>query len=226
MSLSLLKKVPLFNGLSEKELKSILRLTSSKRYYKNNMILVEADEVGDIFYIIDKGKVKVSRVSEDGKEVILSVLGSGDFFGEMSLLDGLSRSANVTSLDKAEVLTLSGKDFLDLLHKYPRISYNLIKVLCARIRRLDAQIKKFSLMNTIGKVASTILSLAESGKKKGTRSAEIERLPSLKDIASMAGTSKSSVSRVLNNLQKIGHIKKEGKKVIIVNYDEFKKMYC
>ena len=226
MSLSLLKKVPLFSGLGEKELKDILKLTSSKRFYKNNVVLVEAEEAGDTFYIINKGKVKVSRVSEDGKEVILTILGSGDFFGEMSILDGLSRSANVVSINDTEVLTIKGKEFLNLLNKSPRISDNLIKVLCSRIRRSDAQIKRLSIMNTIGRVASTLLSLAESGKKKRRRTAEIEKLPSLQDMANMAGTSKSSISRAISNLVKSGYIKREGDKIIINNYFELKKMYC
>lgn len=226
MSLALLKKIHLFSGLSEKELKDILKLTSSKRYYKNNVILVEADEVGDLFYIINKGKVKVSRVNEDGKEVVLSVLGTGDFFGEMSILDGLSRSANVVSINDTEVLTLNGKDFLNLLKKFSKVSHNLIKVLCSRIRKSDAQIKRLSLMNTIGRVASTLLSLAESGEAKRKRTAEIEKLPSLQDMANMAGTSESSVSRAINNFVKSGYIKKEGNKIIIKNYFEFQKMYC
>lgn len=226
MSLALLKNIPLFSGLSEKELKDILRLTSSKRYYENNMIVAEADEVSDLFYIINKGKVKVSRVSEDGKEVILTILGTGNFFGEMSILDGLSRSANVVSITDTEVLTLNGKDFLNLLNKFSKIPHNLIKVLCSRIRGSDAQIKRLSLMNTIGRVASTLLSLAEFGEVKEKSTAEIEKLPSLQDMANMAGTSESSVSRAINNLVKSGYIKKEENKIIINNYSEFKKMYC
>jgi len=144
----------------------------------------------------------------------------------MSILDGLSRSANVVSINDTEVLTLNGKDFLNLLKKFSKVSHNLIKVLCSRIRKSDAQIKRLSLMNTIGRVASTLLSLAESGEAKRKRTAEIEKLPSLQDMANMAGTSESSVSRAINNFVKSGYIKKEGNKIIIKNYFEFQKMYC
>lgn len=226
MSLALLKKVKLFSGLNEKILKSIFGLTSIQKFNKNNVILRETDKVGDTFYMINKGKVKITRSTDDGKEVVISVLGAGDFFGEMSILDGLSRSANVVSIDATEVLTLKGRDFLNILHKYPQINFNLTKVLCSRIRKSDAQIKRLSIMNTVGKVASTLVGLVESKKKKGKNSAEIFNPPSLKDIANMSGVSKSSVSRVLNNFIKSGYVKREGNKLIIKKYLEFQRLYC
>lgn len=224
MSVAVLKKVPLFKGLKSDEIENILKMTSSKRYYKNNTILSEADKLGSTFYIISKGKVKVSRIGEDKKEIVLSFLGSGDFFGEMSLIDGLSRSATITSVNDTEVLTMRGKDFQEMLKKYPKVTMNLTKVLVARLRQSDAQIKRLSLMNTIGRIASTILSLVPPAKR-GHR-AVIDPLPPSKDIANMAGVSGSSVTRAIKNLEKSGYVKKEGKKVIITNFSEFEKMYC
>ena len=225
MSLSLLKKVSLFLGVAEKDLKEILKLTSSRQFKKDKVIILESDKAGDKFYVINKGKVKVTRMNEHGKEVVLTILGKGDFFGEMSLLDGLSRSASVFALDNVELLTVKAKNFIEMLNKYPQMSLNLTKVFCARLRRSDSQIKRLSLMNTIGKVASTLLSLAESNKKKGNKTADIDKLPTLQNLANMAGTSKSSVSNVLNSLIKSGYIKREGNKVTIKNYAEFENIF-
>ena len=224
MSLSVIKKVQLFKDLKKSEIESILKLTSSKRYYKNNAILSEADKLGSTFYIITKGKVKVSRIDDDGKEIVLSILGPGNFFGEMSLIDGLSRSATITSVSDTEVLTMRGKDFNEMLKVYPQVTLNLTRVLVARLRQSDAQIKRLSLMNTIGKVASTLAGLVPPEKKR--RKAVIESLPPVRDLASMAGISESSVSRAIKNLVKSGYIQKEGKKVIINHFADYEKMFC
>jgi len=142
MSVSILKKISIFSGLNNEELKEILKLTSSKKYSKNNEIIVREGDSGDSFYMISNGKVKVTREDENGKVVVVSIMGAGDFFGEMCLIDNSYRSANVVSMINTEVLTLSGKDFLNLVNTNSRISFNLIKVLCARIRKLDAQMKR------------------------------------------------------------------------------------
>ena len=226
MSLAVLKNVSLFSGLKEKELKEILKSTSSKKYYKNNIIILEAEGAGDLFFMIKKGKVKVTREDQDGKEIVLTVLSAGDYFGEISLIDGLSRSANVISLGETEVLTLNHKDFLNLINKNTTISFNLLKVLCTRVRNLDSIVKRLSLMNAIGKVSSTLLRLAEPARKKKGNIIEIEKIPSLQDIAKMSGTSRSLVSKSMNNLESSGIIKRENKKVIITNYTEFKNIYC
>ena len=226
MSFAVLKKVSLFSGLKDKELKEILKSTSSKKYYKNNIIILEAEGAGDLFFMIKKGKVKVTREDQDGKEIVLTVLSAGDYFGEISLIDGLSRSANVISLSETEVLTLNHKDFLNLINKNTTISFNLLKVLCARVRNLDAIVKRLSLMNAIGKVSTTLLRLAEPARKKKENAIEIEKFPSLQDIAKMSGTSRSLVSKSLNNLENSGIIKRENKKVIITDYTEFKSIYC
>lgn len=142
MSISILKKISIFSGLNDEELEEILKLTSSKKYSENNEIIIKEGGSADSFYMISKGKVKVTREDENGKVVVVSILGVGDFFGETSLIDNSYRSANVISMINTEVLTLGGKDFLNLVKKNSRISFNLIKVLCARIRKLNAQMKR------------------------------------------------------------------------------------
>ena len=101
--IKLLASVPIFSELTSLELEELSFRMSRQRYKKNNMILME-DEFGDTFFIISKGIVKITRISEEGREVILAMLGEGDFFGEMSLLDGETRSANAIAFDDAEVL--------------------------------------------------------------------------------------------------------------------------
>jgi len=226
MSMSLLRKVSIFKGLPKEALQEIMSLTSSRRFNKDDAILMESEESGDTFYIINKGTVKVTRKVETDKEVILVYLKDSDFFGEMAIIDGLSRSANVISVENTEVLTLEGKDFLKILKKYPRIMLNLLKVLSGRIRRLDTHVKRLSLVNSIGKVASAILAVADYSGKKIRKGVGIENLPTLKSIADMAGVSRATVSRALGVFEKSGYIKREGHQLLIKNYCDFRNLYC
>ncbi len=156
----LLKNIPLFADLEDNDLQRIAELCVTKRYKKNNLIIFEDDSGSNLFFI-KSGRVKISGISNEGGEAIFSILGEGEFFGELSLLDGLPRSATVTSLDDVELWVLHRGDFLDMLHKYPQISITLMKELARRIRRSDEQIKSLSLKDARGRVAATLTRLAE-----------------------------------------------------------------
>ncbi|HOG76598.1 MAG TPA: cyclic nucleotide-binding domain-containing protein, partial [Candidatus Marinimicrobia bacterium] len=121
MEIDILKNIPLFADLKDDIIQQIYNLMQKRAYKKGNIILME-EEFGDTLFILSKGSVKITRMGEDGREVILSILGEGDFFGEMSILDGENRSANVVALEDTAVLILKRGDFLDLLEKHPQIA--------------------------------------------------------------------------------------------------------
>jgi len=114
------------------------------------------------------------------------------------------------------------EDFLQMLHDYPQIAINLLKELTHRLRRSDSQIKSLSLQNATGKVASTLLRIADDSGKIHQGQVEIPRLPPQQDLANMAGTSRETISRVLKSLQKKGDLRKEGSRLIILDYETFK----
>ena len=122
-----LRNVPIFSDLKDNDLNIIAEKMVSRSYEKGKMILLEESQ-GETFFIIKSGAVKVTRQSDDGREVILAILGESDFFGEMSLLDGEGRSANIVSNENSEVLTLSRSDFLDCLETYPKIAIAIRRV--------------------------------------------------------------------------------------------------
>ena len=221
MDVSFLKYIPLFSELTDAELKEIVKLAARQVYKKDNMILIE-EEIGSTMFIILDGRVKISRISDDGREVILSILSEGDFFGEMSILDGQNRSANVVTLDDSKIMVIRREDFLQMLHDYPQIAINLLKELAGRLRRSDSQIKSLSLQNATGKVASTLLRIADDSGKIHLGQVEIPRLPPQQDLANMAGTSRETISRVLKALTKQGYLKKEGSRLIIKDYESFR----
>ncbi len=155
-----LRKVPIFSDLSDSDLEKISSKMISRIYEKGKMILLEESE-GETFFIILSGVVKVTRLSDDGREVILAILGESDFFGEMSLLDGEGRSANIVANEKSEVVTLSRRDFLDCLQKYPKIAIALLEELAVRLRKSDQHIESLSLSDSEQRIGITLIRLAE-----------------------------------------------------------------
>ncbi len=221
MDLLDLKSIPLFSELREDDLREIDKISVRQVYKKDNMVLIE-EEVGSTMFIILNGRVKISRISDEGREVILSILVDGDFFGEMSILDGQTRSANAVTLEDTEMLIIRRENFLRMLYDYPQISINLLKELAHRLRRSDSQIKSLSLQNALGRVASTLLRIADDSGIIKQGIVEIPHLPPQQDLANMAGTSRETISRVIKSLGQLGYVKKQGSKLLILDYDRFR----
>jgi len=216
--------VPIFSDLNDQTISKIEKIGTLKVYLKHQVILQE-EETGTALFIIKNGKVKVSRQSSDGREVILTILSESDFFGEMAILDGLTRSATVTAIEDSELFLIQRSDFLNLLHEYPETSVALLQELTKRLRSADAKIKALSLKDAEGKVATVILQLADDiGKIKHGR-VEIEKLPLKQDLANMAGTSRETISRTLHSFAKKKLVELEGSKLSIVDYEKFKEKF-
>ncbi|MGY8781244.1 MAG: Crp/Fnr family transcriptional regulator [Fidelibacterota bacterium] len=189
-------------------------------YEKGQMILLE-ESSGETFFIITKGAVKVTRLSVDGREVILAILGESDFFGEMSLLDGEGRSANIVANDDSTVLTLSRRDFLDCLESFPKIAIALLEELAVRLRKSDQQIKSLSLSDSEQRIGIALIRLAEELGKIIRGNVTIKNIPFQQDIANMAGTSRETVSRTLKLFEDKSLVNRENRDLTIYNFDAF-----
>jgi CRP/FNR family cyclic AMP-dependent transcriptional regulator len=223
--LSFLSNVPIFSELGDTELEKISRLGVRKKYKKGNIIVLE-QELGAALFVIISGKVKVVRTDVDGREVILSIFGPGEFFGEMSLLDGQARSATVVSQVKSELLMIHRRDFLQLIQEFPQVAISLLAELTMRLRKADTQIKSLSLKDAAGRVANVILLLADDVGIFRKGSVEIADIPLQQDMANMAGTSRETVSRILHQFMRKGHIEMAGNTLTIRNYEEFRKQFA
>jgi CRP-like cAMP-binding protein len=221
---SFLRNVPIFADLEEKDLQKIAKLGTWQKYKKGNIVVLEK-ESGAALFVIISGKVKVMRTDEDGREVILSMFGPGEFFGEMSLLDGLARSASVVATVKSELFMIHRRDFLELLHEFPTVSISLLAELAMRLRKADMQIKSLSLKDAAGRIANVLLILADDVGIFRKGKAEIDDLPLQQDIANMAGTSRETVSRMIHQFIETGEVQMKGNKLIIGDYEEFRKKY-
>ena len=222
--LSLLQSVPIFSDLSASDLNKIAERMVLRAFTKGQMILLE-DDLGQTFFVIGGGSVKITRLSDDGREVILAMLGESDFFGEMSLLDGAGRSANVVALEDSEVLTLARNDFLEILQDYPKISISLLEELTQRIRKSDQQIESLSLSDVEQRIGITLIRLAEELGTIKRGSVKIKNLPYQQDIANMAGTSRETVSRTFKLLEEKGLVAREGRILTIYNFNQFTKAF-
>ena len=223
-NIELLKTVSLFWDLDKTELGYISDKMVSKKFENGNLIFLEESEGKNLFFVVE-GSVKVTRLSKDGREVILAMLNAGDFFGEMSLLDGEARSANVIALEKTEVLSLNRDDFLVVLHDYPKIAIQLLKEMTSRLRKSDRQIVSLSLSDAEKRIALCIVRFADEQGVIKNGQVTIPKIPIQQDIANMAGTSRETVSRAMSLLTEEKYIERNGKELKILNYKSFIKEF-
>ncbi len=220
----LLKDIILFSSLSDKELGRIEQVMTVKTFPKNSMIVLE-EEYGDTVYIVRKGTIKITRLNDEGKEVILALMGLGEFFGELSALDGEARSANALAQEECQLYLLHRTDFIHLLQHNNRIAFTLLSELAKRIRHSDQQIEALSLDDAEHRIGVCILNLAEDNGVIRKGNVTIQKLPFQQDIANIAGTSRETVSRVLKLLEEKGLVIKNGHTLTIPNYVYYKKIF-
>ena len=217
----LLKNVPLFGDLGGDEVYSLAEISMVRQVAEDAIILL-ADEEGDTLFVIVSGRVKVTVMSEDGREVILSILKDGDFFGEMSLLDGKPRSASVIATEKTELIMLRRVDFLSRLERHPQMASQMLSTLASRLRKTNRQVESLALLNVYGRIAGTLLQLADDQGVKEDRGIVIPDRPVHQELANMAGTTREPVSRVLNDLERRGYIQRDGREILILNSDRLR----
>ena len=216
-----LRNVSLFESLNQQELEALSDVAFTRTFSKDNVIIL-AEEEGDTLFILKKGKVKVSIVSEEGREVILSLLGSGSVFGELSLLDGKPRSANVVAIEETDLLMLRRTDFVQLIYKTPQIATALLAELASRLRKTDRQIEGLALLDVTSRISETLLQLATDQGRESTDGVVIENRPTHQEMANMSGTTRETISRVLKRLEAEGYIACRGRKITILHEENWK----
>ena len=221
-NVSFLRQVPLFESLDDAEIDALSDLTFTRTFAKEAVIIL-AEEEGDTLFIIKSGQVKVSIVSEEGREVILSLLGSGAVFGELSLLDGKPRSANVVATEDTELVMLRRSDFVQLIYKTPQIATALLAELASRLRKTDRQIEGLALLDVTSRISETLLQLASEQGSETEEGVVISNRPTHQELANMSGTTRETVSRVLKRLESQGYIISKGRKLVILREDSWAK---
>ena len=223
-TVDLLKGVELFSELNEEQLGLIANLVIVKNYNRDETVVLEGDDSVQALYLIASGSVQVYMTGIDGRETILSFLERGDFFGEMSLIDGEPRSASVRTVTDAKLLVIHRESFLSLIRKTPEIAMALMSELCKRLRKANKQIGSLSTMSVSGRVAGTLLNLMqERGVRihtdNGNMVTVIHNRPTQQQLADMSGTTRETVSRICSMLVRANAIAMTGKDIVIFDED-------
>jgi len=213
-------KVPLFANLTAMDLRAVREAMLKRSFNAGDTIVHEDDNQNQTFFIIVSGNVYVTVLSSEGRQAVLATLRSGEFFGEMAVLDGEPRSASVVAASKCTLLMLYRKQFIEILQKYPKITITMLIEMSRRLRKTNRQVNTLSMMSVYGRVAEVLLQLAkECGRKVGPATV-IENRPTQGRIAEMAGTSRETVSRVLSQLQKKRYLTIDRKRLVILNEEK------
>lgn len=196
VSVVALKTFPLFHGLSDDSLASIARVSMMRRFPRGQSVVCAGDRP-DYVYLVLTGSLKVVVSDEDGREVILSILGQGELFGEMGMFDERPRSASVIAVVPADLVLISKQDFRRIMQDSFDVSWRIMCNLAERLRNADRKIESLALMDVYGRVARLLLDMAaEDGDGRIVR-----RKVSKQDIAKMIGASREMVSRVMKDLE-------------------------
>ena len=202
----------------------IANLVIVKNFNRDETVVLEGDDSVQALYLIATGSVQVYMTGIDGRETILSFLERGDFFGEMSLIDGEPRSASVRTVTDAKLLVIHRESFLSLIRKTPEIAMALMSELCKRLRKANKQIGSLSTMSVSGRVAGTLLNLIqERGVRihtdNGNMVTVIHNRPTQQQLADMSGTTRETVSRICSLLVRSNAIAMTGKDIVIFDED-------
>jgi CRP/FNR family cyclic AMP-dependent transcriptional regulator len=210
VSTLLLRNVPLFAALQESQL-ALLTGAVSRRSFPRGTTVIAAGDTTDSLYVVISGRLKVMMSDDEGREVILTMLGPNEYFGEMGLIDDSPRSASVIALEACELLALSKRDFRNCLAENFEMTMTVMRGLVKRLREADGKIGSLALMDVYGRVARLLLEMAETidGQKVVTRKIAKQ------DIAKMIGASREMVSRVMKDLQASGYMEVRGKAIYL-----------
>ncbi len=213
-NLALLKEVPLFAGMDDKDFARLAEIAHERRYPKGAVIFF-ADEPGDSLFVIKAGSVKIYLLADDGREKTLAIFGKGDFFGEMALFDERPRSAIAETLEETHLLVVDKANFTRLLESTPKMAFKIIRVLTERLRQANAQLEGLAFADVRTRVAATLKRLAaehgvavEGGVRIGIKLTH-------QQLANLVGTSRETVTRLLCELQDEGELVMDGKYLIL-----------
>jgi CRP/FNR family transcriptional regulator len=216
---NLISNIPLFNGLPAEQLDAICRLAAEKRYNKGQIIFSEGDETTGFFVIVE-GRVKIYKVSSEGKEQILHIFEAGQSFGEVTVFTGQQMPAHAQTLANTHLLLFARNAFVDLVSSTPSLALNLLGIMSKKLRQFAAQIENLSLKEIPARLASYLIYLSQ---EQGTEDAVVLNI-SKGQLASLLGTIPETLSRIFAKLSRQNLIRVEGPKIILMDRDGIERL--
>ena len=224
IKIDFLRNIKLFSSLSDDELNHI----SSKVFieeFKRNEVILQEEDTNEFMYIILFGTAKVTQTTKDGKEIILSIHKSDDFFGEISLIDGKTSPATVTATDNSLIAIVSKKDFYSLIFNQSKVLENLLKILCSRLRDSWKRIELLNFKNAADRIKMIFLILSYDNGQKTDEGIVLNIKLTHQNIADMTGLTRETVTRILDKWQSSGEITALKNKLIRLNHSFLKEEF-
>lgn len=223
IGLKTLHQLSLFSHLSYQQLKKISQILSYQKFPKKKIVFTEKQH-GNALYIILSGMIKIFKLAPDGRKKTLAILKENDFFGEMAELDKTQRSANAQAFTDIELLKVERKDFETFLKTNPHIMLEMLQTLSARLRQADEQIKSLAFQTVSGRVAFTILDLAEKYGKRVKEGIKVTFPLTHQEIAELVGNPREVVTKTINEFEKRNYLLDREKYLILTNKEALKKI--
>jgi CRP-like cAMP-binding protein len=218
-----LQLVPFFSNMSDSEADNLADRLVLRRYDAGQIIFHHGDP-GGLLYIIVKGKVKIAHSTLEGQEAFLAILGAGEFFGELALIDESPRSATAEALAKTETLTLHRDEFVRYLRNNPEFAHHVLQTMAQHIRRLNSQLSDVFFLDLPGRLARTLLHLAEQHGRVTENGILIDLSLTQTDLAEMTGATRVSVNKALGRFRRAGWVKSQGRRLTILDEDELRNL--
>ncbi|NOQ20007.1 MAG: cyclic nucleotide-binding domain-containing protein [Desulfobacterales bacterium] len=210
--LNIISAIPLFNGLPDDQLNAIREIAVEKQFNKGQTIFSEGDQTKGFFVVVE-GRVKIYKVSSEGKEQILHIFETGQSFGEVTVFTGQQLPANAQTLAKTRLLFFPRRAFIDLVSANPSLGLNLLAIMSKKLRQFAAQIENLSLKEIPARLASYLIYLSEEQDTENAVTLNVSK----GQLASLLGTIPETLSRIFAKLSGQNLIRVEGPKITLLD---------
>jgi CRP/FNR family cyclic AMP-dependent transcriptional regulator len=216
-----IKKLAFFSDLDNESLDKIAQIMIERKY-KKNMIIFMAGEPAEAVFFVKKGKVKIYKTTQDGKEHIIHIMSDGDVFAEACLFGVQPYPANAEAMDDSEIVMIKNKDLEHLLELHPQIAIQIIKVLSTRLKMVSSQIENLALRDAYGKTASLLIQLLKNEGVTLKNGATLKTELSRQDMANMVGLTRETFTRALSKLKQDKAIDIDKEQIIVLDFEKLK----
>lgn len=216
-----LKKISLFNTLSDPEIKEITPYLHSASVRKKDVIFTEGDP-SEWLYIVAEGKVKITKLSQDGKEIILEVIHPLDFFGGLAVIRGFPYPANAVAMEDSKLLKISRSSLMRVLDRFPNLMYCMAQQVGDRMKESHETLKNIALERVEARIASLLLKLADKTGSKTNEGLVIDMKLTKQDIAEMVGTTVETSIRTMSKFKKMRIVVEKDGRIVITDLEKLK----
>jgi len=216
-----IRQVQIFNTLSPQEAKEVTPYLMSERFVRRESIFSEGDP-SEWLYIVTKGKVKITKISQEGKEIILEIISPFDFFGGIAVVRGFPYPANAVAMEDTEVLKISRKNLLSIMDRYPGLMFCMATNIGDRIKGSHETLKSIALEKVESRIASLLIKLADKAGEKTSEGLVITMKLTKQDVAEMVGTTVETSIRTMSKFAKAGLVVSKAGKFVIKDLERLR----